>query len=266
MMLVTPALDFRNAASKIFTFRVRGDYLADGQSDRLELVYIALDGEEMRTSLVGGFSMPATADESGQWQEYHIDLTDLELDDVFFMGFSFTGTRGTDNAATYYIDDVSYGRTDLPVIRPSVPEVALYAAPGVDAVSEPVEVVTENLNEPVSLTLVGADKGKFTLSAATLPAEGGSFTVTFNDDEEGSYEVLVKIASRGAADKYVAVKTTCLTGMAGVQTAETDGVTVYDAAGRVVLSGTMPSQAASKLPAGVYIMKSGNKVRKIQVR
>lgn len=266
MMLVTPALDFRNAASRIFTFRVRGDYLADGQSDLLELHYITLDGEEMQTSVVGGFSMPATADEAGEWQEYHIDLTDLDLDDVFFMGFSFTSTRGTDNAATYYIDDVSYGRTDLPVIRPSVPEVALYTAPGVDAVSDPVEVVTENLSEPVSLTLVGADKGKFTLSATTLPAEGGSFTVTFNDDEEGNYEVLVKIASRGAADKYVIVKTTCLTGIAGVRTSETGGVTVYDASGRMVLSGTTLSQGNSKLPAGVYILKSGNKVSKIQIR
>lgn len=265
MMLVTPALDFKNAASRIFTFRVRGDYLSDGQSDLLELLYITLDGEEMRTSLVGGFSMPATADEAGQWQEYHIDLTDLDLDDVFFLGFSFTSTRGTDNAATYYIDDVSYGRTDLPVIRPSVPEVAVYAAPGVDAVSDPVEVVTENLNEPVSLTLVGADKGKFTLSSATLPAGGGSFTVTFNDEKEGSYEVLVKISSRGAADKYVTVKTTCLTGIAGISNAGTD-VTVYDASGRVLFSAAALSQAMSKLPAGVYIVKSGNKVSKIQVR
>ena len=33
MMLVTPPLDFKNAQSKMFTFRVRGDYLQDNQTD-----------------------------------------------------------------------------------------------------------------------------------------------------------------------------------------------------------------------------------------
>lgn len=62
------------------------------------------------------------------------------------------------------------------------------------------------------------------------------------------------------------VKTTCLTGIAGVRTSETGGVTVYDASGRMVLSGTTLSQGNSKLPAGVYILKSGNKISKIQIR
>ena len=45
-LLVTPALDFKNSTSKMFTFRVRGDYLQDGQADKLELCYIdMLDGE-----------------------------------------------------------------------------------------------------------------------------------------------------------------------------------------------------------------------------
>lgn len=53
--------------------------------------------------------MPCTKDESGKWFPYSIDLTGQQIADVFFMGFRFTSTRGCDNTATYYIDDVTYG-------------------------------------------------------------------------------------------------------------------------------------------------------------
>lgn len=42
MMLVTPPLDFKNAKNNIFTFRVRGDYLQDNQTDKLELAMSTL--------------------------------------------------------------------------------------------------------------------------------------------------------------------------------------------------------------------------------
>ena len=35
MILVTPPLDFKNSATKVFTFKVRGDYLQDNQTDKL---------------------------------------------------------------------------------------------------------------------------------------------------------------------------------------------------------------------------------------
>ena len=33
--------------------------------------------------------------------------------DVFHMGFRYIGPNGADGAVTYYIDNVSWGRTDL---------------------------------------------------------------------------------------------------------------------------------------------------------
>lgn len=109
MILVTPPLDFKNSATKMFTFKVRGDYLNKNQTDRLELCYIDLaDGEPYILPLTECV-MPKTEEESGKWFPYEVDLTGQQIADVFFLAFRFTSTRGVDNAATYYIDNVTYG-------------------------------------------------------------------------------------------------------------------------------------------------------------
>ncbi len=180
-LLVTPALDFKNATSKMFTFRVRGDYLQDGQADKLEFCYIdMLDGEPYVQPI--NLTMPCTKDQSGEWNEYHLDLAEYDLPDVMFMGFRFTGTRGRLNSATYYVDDVTYGRTDIPVIRLSVSQLAFVAEVGKDATSDDVTVATENFAEPVQLTLGGPNKSKFNLSTPGLGLKGGKFTVSFNSN------------------------------------------------------------------------------------
>ena len=109
MILVTPPLDFKNSATKVFTFKVRGDYLQDNQTDKLELCYIDIADGTPYIQPLTECKMPATKDESGKWYPYTVDLTNQEVADVFFMAFRFTSTRGADNSATYYIDDVTYG-------------------------------------------------------------------------------------------------------------------------------------------------------------
>ena len=259
MMLVTPPLDFKNSKSKMFTFRVRGDYLQDNQTDKLELVYIDMEDGEPYVSPVGGFTMPCTKDESGEWNEYHVDLTGQDLADTFFMGFRFTSTRGRYNAATYYIDDVTYGRTDLSVIRPDVQELSFVAQPNKDAKSDVVTVATENLTEPIKLSLGGSNKSKFKLSTTELDANGGSFSVTFNSDVEGVHSAYVKLSSRGAADKYVelTVNNSSVTAISGIS----DG-SANAAPSRVhALDGTYLGTSSANLSKGVYIV-NGKKIVK----
>lgn len=270
MMLVTPALNFKDAASKVFTFRVRGDYLTDNQTDQLELCYIDLTDGEMYISPVGGFTMPSTKDESGEWFEYHVDLTDQPIADTFFMAFRFKSTRGRNNAATYYIDDVSFGRTDLPVVRTDVASLAFEAIKGQDATSDEVTVTTQNLTEPIKLTLGGANKSKFKLSESELPAEGGVFTVRFNSDAEGVHEAYVKLASRGAADKYVVltVNNTLQTGIAGINVAPAD-ITIFALNGVALKSGKAitPAEAIKGLPTGTYILQKtdANSIQRFKI-
>ena len=257
VLLVTPALDFKNAKSKMFTFRVRGDYLQDGQTDKLELCYLDMQDNEPYVQPIE-FALPCTKDQSGEWYEYHLDLTNYELPDVMFMGFKFTGTRGRFNSATYYVDDITYGRTDIPVIRPSVMQLAFTAQVGKDAISDVVKVTTENLAEPVKLSLGGANKSKFKLSASSLDVAGGSFSVAFNSSEEGVHEAYVKLASRGAADKFIAlsVNNTVASGIAAIP-ANAAHIVVYDLAGHIVVDKVQatPSEAVNGLAKGVYVVK-----------
>ena len=257
VLLVTPALDLKNAKSKMFTFRVRGDYLQDGQTDKLELCYLDMQDNEPYVQPVD-LVLPCTKDQSGEWYEYHLDLAEYDLPDVMFMGFRFTGTRGRLNSATYYVDDVTYGRTDIPVIRPSVSQLAFTAQVDKDAMSDVVSVTTENLAEPVKLSLGGANKSKFKLSASSLDAAGGLFSVAFNSSEEGVHEAYVKLASRGAADKFIAlsVNNTVASGIAAIPT-NAAHIVVYDLAGHIVVDKVQatPSEAVNGLAKGVYVVK-----------
>ncbi len=259
MMLVTPALDFKGSESKMFTFRVRGDYLMDEQTDVLELCYIDMADGEMYVSPVDGITMPNMKDQSGEWQEYHIDLTGQNIADVFFMGFRFKSTRGRNNAATYYIDDVSYGRTDLATIRPSATQLAFTATVGKDAVSDEMSVSGTNLAEPIKLTLGGPNKSKFKLSTNELPVSGGTFNVAFNSNEIGVHEAYVKLASRGAADIYVpiSVNNTVADGIGSIN-ATPGHIEVFDLNGRKVCSmdNATPAQATKNLPSGIYTIKT----------
>lgn len=144
---------------------------------------------------------------------------------------------------------------------------------GPDATAEEVKVTTANLVEPVTLTLGGPNKSKFKLSTATLPATGGSFTVSFNSDEIGVHEAYVKLSSRGAADIYVpvSVNNTTTDGIGSIS-AETGDIEIFDINGRLVRSrkDVTPAEAAEGLPAGVYVIKrassAGITVNKVNIR
>lgn len=273
MLLVTPPLDFKNAESKIFTFRVMGDLLLEGQSDVLELCYIDMLYGDMYIAPVE-LAMPNIPDQNKEWMEYHINLEGQDLADVFFMGFRFNSTRGLTNTATYYIDDVSFGRTDLPQIIPSVTQLAFEAEVGKDYVSEEISVSGKNLTEDFTLTIGGPNRSKFELTTKTLPAEGGTFAVKFRSDEMGVHEAYVKIASRGAADVYIPISANnkVYDGINNIPFDETPDITVYDTAGRMILfieKCQSLELLSAKLHKGAYIIKavseSGTRTTKVVI-
>jgi hypothetical protein len=109
MMLVTPPLDYKKAASQIFSFRVMGDFMTAGMADKLEVCYIEKNGNDMYVEPIDGIAIPATADLNKEWQSFDLHLENQNIADVFYIGFRFTSTRGADHVATYYIDDVKWG-------------------------------------------------------------------------------------------------------------------------------------------------------------
>ncbi|MCM1107517.1 MAG: choice-of-anchor J domain-containing protein [Clostridium sp.] len=197
MMLVTPPLDFKNSASKMLTFRIMGDMLEEGMTDQLEVCYIDMEDGEMYVEPIKGLGIPASADYNGEWRDYVMDLEGNDLSDTFFIGFRLTSTRGRNNSAVYYIDDVTYGRTDVPFIKPETLTGEFIATAGADH-TETYRVEGRNLTGVISLSVGGANAGKFSVSPATLPAEGGEFTVTFHSDEIGIHEAEVVFTADGA--------------------------------------------------------------------
>lgn len=261
MLLVTPPLDFVNAATKMFTFRVMGDLMREEQDDELTMVYITLDENGNRVESPFDFQFPNIPDQNGEWLEYHFNLSNQDLDDVFFIGFRFKTQLGRENTTVYYIDDVSFGRTDLPMITPSVDMLEMEATVGQAKVSEEITVETLNTTEPVALTVGGPNKSKFEVSPAELPAGGGKFTIKFQSNEVGVHEAYVKISSRGAADVYVPVAVNNVegSGIAAISFEELPDVTVYDLYGRIlkqVEKCASMEQLTEELLPGTYIVKA----------
>lgn len=115
MTLVSPALDYKNAPVKKLRFRLMGMFLTDESTDRLT-VNLGEAGTDGKLAFyeMEGFDIPAKADQAGEWVEYDVDMSLVpDMPDAFVIAFTFTGTRGADNATTYYITDFEWGgKTD----------------------------------------------------------------------------------------------------------------------------------------------------------
>ena len=212
MWLVTPALDYKNAAGKTFTFRVMGDFMFEDHDTNLELYYIDVQGGVPYMQKIEA-GIPKTPDLNKEWSEIHMDLTNQSetMADVFFMAFKYIGLMGEDNAVTYYIDDVSWGRTDLPKLMADSAQIVMTASPGVEQYSTAITISGNNLTQDIKISVGGANKSNFELSQTSLPSAGGSFTVKFKSNNEGVHEAYIKIASRGAADIYIPMAVLCKT-------------------------------------------------------
>jgi len=112
MWLITPPLDFANAASKWFSFKEMADFMnSEGEADnaRLQVYYIELDGNgNPDTTELLGFDFPAGSDNEELWTEYRFDISDMNMPiaDVFYIGFKMSATA---SSVVYYIDDVTWG-------------------------------------------------------------------------------------------------------------------------------------------------------------
>ncbi len=254
MLLLTPALDFENSASKILTFRVMGQYLADGMTDVLRVVYCDVAEGEPYYQEIEGLNIPASADYNGEWIDYVVNLKGQELSNVFFIGFLFDSNRGRDNSAVYYIDDVTYGRTDVPHIESDPMTIEAVAEP-FKAHSTVISVAGHNLSENIALSIGGANPSNFSLSTTTLPAEGGSFELSFLTELEGVHEAYIELKSAGAPTHYIllAYNAKASSGITGIESDEDGLFVVYNASGIQVLSTTDPN-AVNALPAGLYIV------------
>lgn len=112
MWLVTPALDYKNTPSQVFTFKVMGEYLPEeGNKALFEIYFIdASDPTKVFFQSFDGLSIPKTSDENNVWVPFQIHLENqANIPDAFFMAFRYASPNGADGVVTYYVDDVTWG-------------------------------------------------------------------------------------------------------------------------------------------------------------
>lgn len=270
MTLVSPALDFKNTPNPVLTFKVMGTLMRDGMADQLEVCYIEKDGEGMYVQPIDGLNIPASPDKNEEWVPYTIDLKGLDLADTFFIGFRFNSSRGTESTTSYYIDDFSWGQTNVPLIRPNIREGSFKATAGKKATSPDIEIEGIALTSDIKISLYGAHKGFFTLSTTTLPAAGGKFNLDFLNTEPGEYAVEVDLNSEGAplTAVIVGVQNETATGITDVIVDLSQPVSVYDIQGRALITNkqiSSTSELKSAFGEGIYIVKQGEKACKVKL-
>lgn len=270
MTLVSPALDFKKTPNPVLTFKVMGTLMRDGMADQLEVCYIEKDGEGMYVQPIDGLNIPASPDKNEEWVPYTIDLKGLDLADVFFIGFRFNSSRGAESTTSYYIDDFSWGQTNVPLIRPNIREGSFKATAGKKATSPDIEIEGIALTSDIKISLYGAHKGFFTLSTTTLPAAGGKFNLDFLNTEPGEYAVEVDLNSEGAplTAVIVGVQNETATGITDVIVDLSQPVSVYDIQGRALITNkqiSSTSELKSAFGEGIYIVKQGEKACKVKL-
>lgn len=270
MTLVSPALDFKNTPNPVLTFKVMGTLMRDGMADQLEVCYIEKDGEGMYVQPIDGLNIPASPDKNEEWVPYTIDLKGLDLADVFFIGFRFNSSHGAESTTSYYIDDFSWGQTNVPLIRPNIREGSFKATAGKKASSPDIEIEGIALTSDIKISLYGAHKGFFTLSTTTLPAAGGKFNLDFLNTEPGEYAVEVDLNSEGAplTAVIVGVQNETATGITDVIVDLSQPVSVYDIQGRALITNkqiSSTSELKSAFGEGIYIVKQGEKACKVRL-
>lgn len=270
MTLVSPALDFKNTPNPVLTFKVMGTLMRDGMADQLEVCYIEKDGEGMYVQPIDGLNIPASPDKNEEWVPYTIDLKGLDLADTFFIGFRFNSSRGAESTTSYYIDDFSWGQTNVPLIRPNIREGSFKATAGKKASSPDIEIEGIALTSDIKISLYGAHKGFFTLSTTTLPAAGGKFNLDFLNTEPGEYAVEVDLNSEGAplTAVIVGVQNETATGITDVIVDLSQPVSVYDIQGRALITNkqiSSTSELKSAFGEGIYIVKQGEKACKVKL-
>ena len=214
MILITPALDYKNSEGKIFAFSVMGEYMPDVDNlALLEIYYVEqIDGKAYFQDLTESFVFPTTGDENGVWRTFFLNLEPYAetIADVFYIAFRYTSPNGSSGAVTYYIDNVSWGRTDLPEIRVK-PTVIIdsTAVVGQEKVLAEVEVTGRNLTDDILLGVGGANYNRFDVSPTFLPPEGGTFKVLFKGQDVGVHEAYIVLSSKGSADAFIPISVLC---------------------------------------------------------
>lgn len=124
MWLVTPALDYKNATSQVFTFKVMSDMLFEGQTHNLEVYFIdPSDPKDIffqHLTDLDEYIPYADEDLENKWSYIQVPLAGQPyIPDVFFMAFKYTD-QACNNGGEYFVTDVTWGKEQIITGMPDI--------------------------------------------------------------------------------------------------------------------------------------------------
>lgn len=208
--LISPLLSKAKAQSTYLTFRLRYELPTQDGQEQFGVYILTPDG--------AGSVKPQFLDitklllvprmESEKWYDYCVDLSKvkgLQIDDYFYVAFTMYSPKGgTSTSLTFMVDDVTFGRTDLPVVKANPDMVNFIFKPNVPCPPQTIQVSVEHPNKEVTVSLEPSKlMEEFKLSTMKLPAEGGDLAVGFSTKKERDRAAALLIQTRGGVSKLV---------------------------------------------------------------
>ena len=203
--LISPTLSYKNAQSKDLTFSLMyRNQTTNGEELFGFYIITEKDGKATPYFLDISQYVPAGVKlEPDMWFDYRIDLSKVEglaIDDKFHVAFSYySPVGGNATSLNFMIDDVTFGRTDLPELSVDNDFIQFVFRPGQEMTPQPLNIYSDRTTAPVTVTLApSAQKKYFKLSHEKLPLEGGSIAVGFKSNDSKTHAAALLVQTRGA--------------------------------------------------------------------
>ncbi len=203
--LISPTLSYKNAQSKDLTFSLMyRNQTTNGEELFGFYIITEKDGKATPYFLDISQYVPAGVKlEPDMWFDYRIDLSKVEglnLEDKFHVAFSYySPVGGNETSLNFMIDDVTFGRTDLPGLSVDNDFIQFVFRPGQEMTPQPLNIYSDRTTVPVTITLApSAQKKYFKLSHEKLPLEGGPIAIGFKSNDSKTHAAALLVQTRGA--------------------------------------------------------------------
>ena len=203
--LISPTLSYKKAKSKDLTFSLMyRNQTANGQEQFGFYIITEKDGKAQPYYLDLSSYVPAGVKlEADMWFDYRIDLSKVEgldIDDNFHVAFSYySPVGGNGTSLNFMIDDVTFGRTDLPELSVDNDFIKFNFQAGQEMTPQTLNIFTDRTTAPVTITLAPSTQKKyFKVSHDKLPVDGGTIAVGFKSDDTKTHAAALLVQTRGA--------------------------------------------------------------------
>lgn len=210
--LISPTLSYKNAASKVLTFSLRFQNPTDDGQEQFGFYILAENSTGVMPYYIDltQYVPDALTIEAEQWFNYYIDLSEIDglnIDDRFHVAYSYySPVGGNATLLTWMLDDVTFGRTDLPELTVDKELLSFEFQTGLRTDEQTVNVTAERATAPVTFDLTPSTMGNFfeVKSKTLVPNSKYEVGVSFKSDDTDTRAAALLVQSRGA--KPVMVK------------------------------------------------------------